>query len=132
MTLFRGVRFAQDTSIVEQVDPVTGSHSAFITKLTSAIAILPVRDRANTDYLVLQFASSGPFFGGPGLVLRFASPNSPGAVVTNCLTSPTSMALDAKTSAKSAGKLFRSTPLGSCSRKPGRRRRQVLCSFLLH
>ena len=40
---------------------------------------------------------SGPFFGGPGLVLRFASPAAPGTVVANCLTGPSSMALDAKT-----------------------------------
>jgi hypothetical protein len=30
-------------------------------------------------------------------VLRFTSPDSPGVVVTNHLTSPTSMALDEKT-----------------------------------
>ena len=71
--------------------------SRFIERLTDAIGILPVRDLANTGNLVLQFASSGPFFGGPGLVLRFASPDAPGTVVANCLTGPSSMALDAKT-----------------------------------
>ena len=30
-------------------------------------------------------------------MLRFASPNSPGALVANCLSAPTSMALDEKT-----------------------------------
>lgn len=97
VTLFRGVPFAPGTSVVEQVDPVTGSHKVFITGLTSAIDIKPVRDRGVTEYLVLQLSSVGPFLGGPGLVLRFASPDSPGAVVTNRLASPTSMALDEKT-----------------------------------
>jgi hypothetical protein len=97
VALFRGIPFAPGTSAVEQVDPATGSHSEFIKGLKTAIAILPAKDLANTDYLVLQHASIGPFFGSPGVVLRFASPNSPGTVVTNCLTRPTSMVLDAKT-----------------------------------
>ena len=97
VALFRGVPFAPGTSVVEQVDPVTGSHRKFITGLTSAIDIKPVTNRGITEYLVLQFSSVGPFLGGPGLVLRFASPDSPGVVVTNRLTSPTSMALDERT-----------------------------------
>jgi hypothetical protein len=82
---------------VEQVDTVTGRHKKFLTGLTSAIDIKPVRNMGSTHYLVLQLASVGPFLGGPGLVLRFGSPESPGAVVTDCLASPTSMALDEKT-----------------------------------
>jgi hypothetical protein len=97
VALFRGIPFAPGTSTVEQVDPVTGSHSQFISGLKTAIAILPMKDLVSTDYLVLQHASIGPFFGGPGLLLRFASPDSLGTVLTSCLTRPTSMALDAKT-----------------------------------
>ena len=82
---------------MEQVDPVTGTHSPFITGLNSAVGVLPLRDQANSDYLVLVHASFGPFFEGPGLVQRFATPNSPGAIATNCLMFPTSMVLDAKT-----------------------------------
>ena len=85
------------TSVVEQVDPVTGSHSAFITGLKTAIDVLPVKEKGNTDYLVLQHASIGPFFGGPGLVLRFASPSGSPVLVANCLTLPTSMTLDQRT-----------------------------------
>jgi hypothetical protein len=97
VTLFRGFPFAQNTAVVEQVDPRTGSHGVLLTGLNSAVDILPLHDRANTSYLVLLHASFGPFFGGPGQVLRVAGPNSPGVPVTNCLTLPTSMALDAKT-----------------------------------
>lgn len=97
VALFRGVPFAPGTSVVEQVDPITGDQKEFITGLTSAIDLKTMRDRGSTDYLGLQFSSVGPFLGGPGLVLRFASPSSAGAVVTNCLTAPTSMALDEKT-----------------------------------
>lgn len=50
-----------------------------------------------TSYLVLQNASTGPFFQGPGLVLRFDSPAGPPTVVANCLTGPTSMTLNKKT-----------------------------------
>jgi hypothetical protein len=97
LTLFRGVPFAPGTSVVVQVDPVTRRHREFMTGLTSAIDIKAVRHLGSTYYLVLQFSSVGPFLGGPGLVLRFASPDSSGAVVTDCLISPTSMALDEKT-----------------------------------
>src|SRR5262245_19887982 len=96
VSLFRGAPFAPGTSTVEEVDPVTANHSELIAGLKTAIATLPVKNRANTDYLVLEHASIGPFFGGPGLVLRFGTTDSTGAVLTNCLTRPTSMALDAK------------------------------------
>jgi hypothetical protein len=95
VTLFRGFPFATGTSVVERVDPATGSHEEFITGLTSAIDVKTRRERGSTDYLVLQFASVGPFFGGAGIVLGFPSANSPAPV--NCLASPTSMTLDEKT-----------------------------------
>lgn len=46
--------------------------------------------------MVLQHASVGPFFGSPGLVLRFETPAGPPTVVANCLTRPTTMTLDRK------------------------------------
>jgi hypothetical protein len=97
VALFRGVPFARNTSVVEQVDPVTGSHSVFVSGINSAIGVLAVRQQNELDHLVLLHASQGPFFGGTGVLLRFAAPNSPGAEVTNCLSLPTSMALDEKT-----------------------------------
>ena len=98
VTLFRGVPFAPNTSVAVQVDPVTGDAKQFIPGLTSAIDIKPVRNLLGaTDYLVLQFSSVGPFLGGPGLVLRFTSPDSPGTVITDHLSSPTSMTFDENT-----------------------------------
>ena len=100
VTLFRGFPFAPGTSTVEQIDPLTGSDTAFITGLRTAIGVLPITEDGDTDYLVLQHTSGAvllPPFSGPGLLLRFETPAGPPTVVTNCLTRPTSMTLDKKT-----------------------------------
>jgi hypothetical protein len=97
VTLFRGAPFPPGTSVVAQVDPLTGNPTPFITGLKTAIDVLPIRSHGDTDYLVLQHASAGPFFGSPGLVLRFEMPTDLPAVIANCLTRPTSMALDKET-----------------------------------
>ena len=73
VTLFRGFPFAPGTSVVERIDPLTGSHQEFITGLTTAIDIATAGDLGNTDYLILQLSSvGGPSLGGPGLVLGYA------------------------------------------------------------
>jgi hypothetical protein len=95
VTLLRGVPFPPGTSTVEMIDPHTGERTAFISGLKTAIGVLPVREKGNTDYLVLQHASAGPFFASPGLLLRFTSSAAP-TVVANCFTRPTTMTLDAK------------------------------------
>lgn len=101
VTLFRGFPFPVGSSVVEQVDPATGAHSPFITGLKTAIAITPFREKAGTAYFVLQHASQpGPPASPasqPGLVLRFDSDGTPPTLIANCLTRPTSMALDEKT-----------------------------------
>jgi hypothetical protein len=96
VTLFRGAPFPPGTSTVEQIDPLTGSDTSFITGLKTAIDVLPIVEDEDTDYLVLQHASVGPFFGSPGLVLRFETPAGPPTVVANCLTLPTTMTLNKK------------------------------------
>ncbi len=97
VNLFRGAPFPPGTSIVESVNSVTGAHAAFIGGLKTAIDVLPVNSRPGTEYLVLQYASGqGPFFGGPGLVLRYPSPGASPELITDCLEFPTSMALDQK------------------------------------
>ncbi len=103
VTLFRGAPFLTGVSTVEQIDPTTGSDTPFITGLTNAIDILPIKEKdacdneGATSYLALQFSSAGPFFQGPGLVLRFDDPAGPPTVIANCLTAPTSMTLNKKT-----------------------------------
>lgn len=97
VTLFRGVPFAPGTSLVEQIDPLTGDHAPFITGLKTAIDVLPLTSGDQTEYLVLQNASVGPFFGGPGVLLRFSASGGAPFIVANCLDRPTSMTLDEKT-----------------------------------
>jgi hypothetical protein len=98
VSLFTGVPFPPGRSKVEQVDPLTGNHSAFISGLKTTIDIAPIREGSDTHYLVLQHASpTGPFFPPPGLLLHFETPAGPPTVVSSCLTRPTSMVVDEKT-----------------------------------
>lgn len=98
VTLFRGVPFPPGTSVVVQIDPSTGQQSPFISGLKTAIGVLRISDHGEESYLVLQHSSGpAPFFGGPGLVLRFSSPGAAPTVLAGCLARPTSMLLDEKT-----------------------------------
>jgi hypothetical protein len=94
VTLFRGAPFPPGTSVVAQVDLRTGDATSLTSGLKAAIDVLPIRSYRDTDSLVLQHASAGPFFGSPGLLLRFETPAGPPEVITNCLTRPTSMVYD--------------------------------------
>jgi hypothetical protein len=96
VTLFRGVPFPPGTSTVQQIDPAMATQAALISGLKTAVDVISLGEGDETNYLVLQHASIGPFFGGPGLVLHFNTPAGPPTVVTNCLTRPTSMTLDRK------------------------------------
>ena len=92
VTLLRGAPFPTGTSTVEQIDPGTGSDTEFISNLTTAIDIRPFRGRSSSGYLVLEASSEGPFFSGPGTVLRFDDPADPPVVLADCLTPvPSSM-----------------------------------------
>jgi len=98
VTLFSGVPFAPGTSSVVQVELSAGSESSFITGLTTAIGILPLRDRHANSYLVLQTSSGpGPFFSGPGVLFRTDASGIPQSVIADCLQAPTSMVFDEKT-----------------------------------
>ena len=97
VTLLRGLPFPPGTSNVQVVDPESGVQAPLITGLKTAIDVLAFNEGDDTDHLVLQHASAGPFFGSPGVLLRFATPNSAPTVVGNCFTRPTSMVLDEKT-----------------------------------
>lgn len=97
VTLFRGVPFPPGTSTVQEIDIAGASQSVLIGGRKNAIGVLALTDDDDVDYLVLQHASAGPFFASPGLVLRFENPSDPPAVVTGCLTRPTSMSLNKTT-----------------------------------
>jgi hypothetical protein len=97
VTLFGGFPFSPGASSVQQVDAVTGAPTLFIGGRKSPIGILPIHARGQTSYLVLQHASAGPFFGSPGVLLRFNDPAGAPTVLANCLTRPTSMTLNEKT-----------------------------------
>ncbi|HMJ05868.1 MAG TPA: hypothetical protein VK474_06390 [Chthoniobacterales bacterium] len=97
VTLLRGAPFPTGTSTVEQIDPRTGSDTEFISNLTTAIDIQPLGGRFASSYLVLEASSEGPFFAGPGTVLRFDDPAGPPVVLADCLTPvPSSMTLSTK------------------------------------
>jgi hypothetical protein len=95
VTLFRGVPFAPNTSTVVQIDPSTGSQTAFITRLKTAIKVVQTEGATDPDYLVLQHSSGGqPFFAGPGVILRFDTPASTPGLVADCFVRPTAMLVD--------------------------------------
>ena len=97
VTLFRGFPFPAGTSQVRSVDPETGAQAPFITGLKTAIDVLPI-EGSDTHYLVLQHASGAGPVTPPGLLLHFETPGGPPTIIANCLTTPTSMTLDEKTS----------------------------------
>ncbi|HKR61684.1 MAG TPA: ScyD/ScyE family protein [Pyrinomonadaceae bacterium] len=104
VTLFRGFPFPAGTSVVEQIDPVTGAHAAFISGLRTAVDIIAIREGGDTDYLVLQHSAAGgaplPPFNNPGRLLRFEEPGAAPTVIAegaNCLARPTSMKFDEET-----------------------------------
>lgn len=110
VTLFRGFPFVPGTSTVQQIDPNTGDNNVFIDGLRGAIGIMPLKESASTEYLVLQHNSGGvifPPFTGPGLLLHFDSPTDPPTLVADCFVRPTSMTLD-----KKSGKLYVSEHAG--------------------
>jgi sugar lactone lactonase YvrE len=97
VTLFRGVPFPPVLSTIVQIDPATGAQAPLITGLKTAIGVMRTFERGDDDYLVLQHSSGmGPFFGGPGQVLRVEAPGASAVVLADCLARPTAMLLDKK------------------------------------
>ena len=97
VTLFRGFPFPPNTSVVEQVDPLTGAHAPIISGLKTAIDVLPIRARGETSYLVLQHVSGAPGppqASGPGILFHVGTS---GQVIADCFARATSMTLDEKT-----------------------------------
>jgi hypothetical protein len=97
VTLFRGVPFPPGASTVQEIDIATATQSVLIGNRKTAIDVIALEEDGDVDYLVLQHASAGLFFGGSGLVLRFEDPAASPTTVKNCLVRPTSMTLNKKT-----------------------------------
>jgi hypothetical protein len=97
VTLLSGFPFPSGVAQVRTVDPHTGDNQPFITGLTSAIDVLPVKTHAGGDeFLTLEF-STNQLAQAPGRLQLFTSPAGPPVVIANCLVTPTSMAIDTKT-----------------------------------
>ena len=98
VTLLSGFPFPLGGAQVRTVDPDAGTNAPFITGLTSAIDVLPVRvSRCATAFLTLEFSADQLAPGLPGRMRYFASPTATPSVVADCLITPTSMARDART-----------------------------------
>jgi hypothetical protein len=96
VTLLSGFPFAQGTSVVEQVDPSSGSHLPLIQGLTTALDVLPLAHGRNPpSYLVLQHASES-FFEGDGHLVHVRG-NGSRTIVADCLSRPTSIVRDGRT-----------------------------------
>ncbi len=89
-----GFPFGFGAASVQLVDLPGGDYHPLISGLTSAIDVLPLDSRTNaaSQFLVLEFGGAG--LSQPGRLLRFAFPKGRGTVISGCLITPTSMALD--------------------------------------
>jgi hypothetical protein len=93
VTLLRGFPFLPGNASVMKVNPSTGATTELVTGLTSAIDVLPVKEKGNTRYLTLEI-STNLLAGDPGRLQNFATAAGPGTVISNCLISPSSMVRD--------------------------------------
>ena len=110
VSLLSGGPFIPGLSRVKSVDPVTGAQSDLLTNLRTSIAVLPLVDRGETDYLALEnnFAPAPPFPPTGASVRRFETPGSSSVTVNGCtLYRPTSLARDPKGGAFYATELLR-------------------------
>lgn len=94
VALLRGAPFATGTATVEQLDVRHATQAPLISNLTTAMGTVALQQGRQRSLLVLEYSSAGPFFSGPGTVLRFDNPAGPPTKVADCLTRPTSMTLD--------------------------------------
>lgn len=90
VTYLTGFPFGPGAAQVRAIDLTTGQNGPFITGLTAAIDVLPVRGAG--QFLVLEFGGAG--LEQPGRLLSFASPDADPTILLPCLITPTSMILD--------------------------------------
>ena len=106
VTLLSGFPFPPGVAQVRIVDAHTGDDKPFITGLTSAIDVLPVKTPGGgNEFLTLEF-STNQLAQAPGRLQLFTSPGGLPVVIADCLITPTSMALDPKTGSLFVTEIF--------------------------
>jgi hypothetical protein len=89
-----GPFFLPGYSQVQQVDPRTGGMAPLITGLSSAIDVTPLGSRCGDEgFLALEFDLNFPA-PGPGRLQYFSAPDASPVILTDCLTTSSSMVLD--------------------------------------
>jgi len=112
VSLLSGAPFLPDVSRIKLVDRASGDQSDFIKGLRTAIAVLPLRNRNDVDYLVLEnnFAPVPAFPPTGAAIKHFETPSSEPTVVNECtLYRPTSMSLDKESGTIYVTELLRGT-----------------------
>ena len=93
VTLLSGFPFPIGNAQVRAVNIASGTNSAFITGLTSAIDVLPAN---GGGFLTLEFSTDMLNPAAAGRLSFYSSNSASPEVVANCLISPTSIAQDKK------------------------------------
>jgi hypothetical protein len=93
VALLRGFPFLAGNASIMKVDPSSGAATPLIGGLTSAIDVLPVKEKGSNSHLTLEI-STNLLAGDPGRLQRFATAAGPGTLISNCLISPSSMVRD--------------------------------------
>lgn len=98
VTTLTGFPFPIGSAEVRRVDRATGAFTPFITGLTRAIDVLPVKTRTGADqFYVLEHSLPTAQPPRPGRLLRFDSPTGPPVVILGNLSNPVGLARDAQT-----------------------------------
>ena len=96
VTLLSGAPFPLGQAQVRTVD-LAGAHAPFITGLTTAIDVLPVKSQGGASQFLTLEHSLDLVARLPGRIQLFVSPETTPIVIADCLQRPTSMALGKKT-----------------------------------
>lgn len=94
VALETGFPFPSGAAEIRRIDPRTGEVTPFITGLTQALDVLPVRlASAGTQFYVVEL-SIDLLSGAPGRLLLFSSPTAAPTVISDSLLFPSSVARD--------------------------------------
>lgn len=106
VTLLTGFPFPLGAAQVRAIDPSTGASTPFISGLTSAINVLPLK---GGGFLTLEYTAdmlAGPTAPASGRLMWFAAPDASPVVVGNIFSSPTHLEIDDRTGAVFIPEIF--------------------------